>query len=173
MTLLQSSRRWVLVVVVLTTITSCAARGAAQPPTLDAPAPDFALAQLTGDTVRLADQRGQVVIVNFWATWCGPCANETPRLVEWYNQYQSVGLTVWGVDTLYQDDRARVEAFAKQYQVTYPILTDEVGTVSRQWLAQQLPRSYVVDRAGVVRFVRIGELTERDLQNQVLPLLQP
>ena len=142
-------------------------------PAVGAAAPDFALPALDGATVRLSELQGRVVIVNFWASWCPPCVNETPRLVRWHEQYGASGLAVVGVDTLYQDSRDAVEAFTKERQVSYPVLLDDVGDISRQWQARQLPRSYVIDREGVVRFVRIGELTERDFAEQILPLLQP
>lgn len=122
--------------------------------------------------MRLSELRGRVVIVNFWATWCPPCENETPRLVAWYSQHQAAGLEVLGVDTLAQDSREAVEEFVATYAVPYPVPLDETGAIARQWQALQLPRSYVIDRAGVVRYVRIGELTERDFEAQVLPLLQ-
>ena len=141
-------------------------------PAVGAAAPDFTLPRLDGGKLRLADQQGRVVIVNFWATWCGPCVSETPRLVQWYNQHQGSGLQVLGVDVLYQDSRESVVAFTRDHKVTYPVLLDEEGTVARQWRALQLPRSYVVDRQGVVRFVRIGELTEADFEQEVLPLLR-
>lgn len=140
-------------------------------PVAGSPAPDFSLPQLGGSTVRLAEQRGKVVIVNFWASWCGPCESETPRLVQWYEAHRAAGLMVLGVDSLYLDSRDSVERFAQQYKVRYPVLLDGEGKISKQWRAQQLPRSYVVDRKGVVRFTRIGEITESDWQTEVQPLL--
>jgi thiol-disulfide isomerase/thioredoxin len=142
------------------------------PPSVGTPAPAFELPLLHGGAIRLADLKGKVVIINFWASWCGPCVAETPRLVEWYGKHRAEGLEVLGVDVLFRDSRADVEAFTKANQVPYPVPIDEQGTITAQWLAQQLPRSYVLDRTGVVRFVRIGELTEDDFAAQVVPLLQ-
>lgn len=145
---------------------------AAHSPTVGAPAPALELPQLGGGSVSLDALRGQVVVVNFWATWCPPCVEETPRLVGWHEQYADQGLAVLGVDTLYQDSRDEVEKFATEYKVSYPVLLDEEGDMSKRWEARQLPRSYVIDRDGVVRYVRIGELTDADFEAQVLPLLQ-
>src|SRR3712207_503385 len=83
----------------------------AQPsqPVVGAETPDFALPALSGETLRLSELQGRVVIINFWASWCQPCVNETPRLVSWYEQHNAAGLQVIGVDTLYHDSRESVE----------------------------------------------------------------
>lgn len=164
--------RLILVCGIVLAASSCApfsVRAAA--PAVGAAAPDFALPALDGRSVRLSSKRGQVVIVNFWASWCGPCVRETPRLVHWNQQYGSRGLVVLGVDSLYLDSRPSVDTFAKDNRVSYPILLDGDGSIAKQWRAQQLPRSYVIDRGGVVRLMRIGELTAGDLESEVLPLL--
>jgi cytochrome c biogenesis protein CcmG/thiol:disulfide interchange protein DsbE len=172
--IVQRIIRLMVLVGLLALLVGCAsATSQPAPPAVGAAAPDFALPTLEGGTVRLGELQGRVVIVNFWASWCPPCVNETPRLVRWHEQYQAAGLAVVGVDTLYQDSRDAVEAFTEERQVSYPVLLDDVGKISQQWQARQLPRSYVIDRDGLVRFVRIGELTERDFTEQVLPLLQP
>ena len=144
----------------------------AAPPVAGAMAPSFALPLLDGGAVELGDLKGKVVIVNFWATWCPPCLDETPRLQRWYEEYRVEGLIVLGVNTLFRDSLPEVLAFADEYRVTYPLPIDEEGNVSRQWMAQQLPRSYIIDREGIVRFVRIGELTEDDFAAHALPLLR-
>ena len=147
--------------------------GSAAPaaPALGRPAPDFTLATLEDAPVQLSALRGQVVIVNFWASWCAPCINEMPRLAQWEQTHGADGLRVLGVDTLFQDSRQSVSDFVKQTGATYQILLDDSGTTAKQWGARQLPRSFVIDREGVVRYVRVGELTDDDMKQQVLPLL--
>jgi peroxiredoxin len=142
-------------------------------PAPGAPAPPLVLPTLDGSTtVRLDELRGKVVLVNFWASWCEPCTREMPQFERWHEQYKDAGLVVLGVNTLYQNDRAAVEQFLHDNNITYPIVVDEDGDTTHRWLVPQLPRSYVVDRDGTVRFVKIGEFTERDFSEQVLPLLQ-
>jgi peroxiredoxin len=173
MSIVQRIVRFTLVLGLLVVAAGCGgAMSRSTTPVVGSAAPDFVLPTLDHATVRLSDLQGRVVIINFWATWCPPCVKETPRLVQWYEQHSADGLAVIGVDTLYQDSLDAVAAFAQDKRVSYPVLLDEPGDVSRQWQARQLPRSYVIDRDGVVRFVRIGELTERDFTEQVLPLLQ-
>jgi cytochrome c biogenesis protein CcmG/thiol:disulfide interchange protein DsbE len=173
MRIVQRIVRLMLLVGLLALLVGCAGP-TSQPatPAVGVAAPDFTLSALDGGTVRLSELQGRVVIVNFWASWCPPCVNETPRLVRWYELHQADGLAIVGVDTLYQDSRDAVQSFTRQQQVSYPVLLDDVGDISRQWQARQLPRSYVLDRDGVVRFIRIGELTERDFTEHVVPLLQ-
>jgi peroxiredoxin len=157
---------------ILAGVVACApGQDQSAPPAVGAPAPDFTLPTLDGGTLRLAETRGQVVIVNFWASWCEPCVAETPRLVRWYGEHRGAGLLILGVDVLNRDSRADVEAFAIKNNVDYPVPLDEPGEVSARWRAQQLPRSYVLDRDGIVRFARIGELTDDDFEQAVRPLL--
>ncbi len=141
-------------------------------PTLGAPAPPLELPTLDGETVQLDALRGNVVLVNFWASWCEPCTREMPRFQQWHEQHHADGLTILGVNTLYQDQRAAVDDFLRMQSVTYPILTDEEGQTSQQWLVRNLPYSYVIDRDGVVRFLKLGEVTEQELNDQILPLLE-
>lgn len=151
---------------------STPATPAATSPTIGSAAPPLVLPTLDGtQTVDLQTQRGNVVLVNFWASWCEPCKREMPALQQWHEQHADQGLAVIGVDTLYQDERAAAQGFVATNNITYPILADEVGDTSRQWLIQGLPRTYVIDRNGVVRALKLGEFTQADFDAQVVPLL--
>ena len=119
MLIVQRGFRFGLFCFALAALLGCAPlAGQAAPPTRGEVAPDFVLPSLDGGTVALSKQRGQVVIVNFWASWCGPCVSETPRLVSWYNTHRTRGLVVLGVDTLYLDSRASVTTFATENKVS-------------------------------------------------------
>jgi thiol-disulfide isomerase/thioredoxin len=162
----------ILLALVLGGCASTPATDAGAPVALEAPAPPLALPTLDGtQTVDLEDLRGNVVLVNFWASWCEPCKREMPLLQQWHQQYSDAGLVVLGVDTLYQDERAAAEAFVQTNNITYPILADEAGDTQQPWLIQGLPRTYVIDRDGVVRALKLGEFTQADFDAQVAPLL--
>ncbi len=131
---------------------------------LNRPAPDLALPTLDGAGVRLADLRGKVVLVNFWGTWCEPCKEETPALQAAYQQFQSEGLVIVGINLRRQetsDDAVR--EFVQQYGVTYPIALDIDGEAARLFQISPIPVSYFIDPEGTIRYVRIGTLTTDDV----------
>jgi cytochrome c biogenesis protein CcmG, thiol:disulfide interchange protein DsbE len=128
------------------------------------PAPHFVLRTLDGKQFDLAEHRGKVVLVNFWATWCEPCKEETPALQAAHQRLAGEGLVIVGVD-LFSDEQvqnrneAAIAQFANQYGVTYPIALDETGQVARDYRLYPIPVSYFIDRSGNVRYIRIGQLT--------------
>ncbi len=133
------------------------------------PAPAFALPGLHGETVRLSDFRGKVVLVNFWGTWCVPCKEETPTLAAVYRKLHDQGLEIIGVDLRNQerpgsDGDADVRAFTEGYGVTYPIALDVAGETARAFQIYPLPTSFVVDRNGVIRYVRVGQITAQEVE---------
>jgi peroxiredoxin len=117
-------------------------------------APDFALRSVRGENVRLSEHSGEVVLVNFWATWCGPCRQEMPQLDELYAKYRRAGLVLLGVTIDHQRDRAA--EMAGTLKVAYPVLFDELRNVSRSYGVDDLPVTLLIDRQGVVRFVSQG-----------------
>jgi peroxiredoxin len=120
------------------------------------PAPDFALRSIQGDNVRLSEHSGEVVLINFWATWCGPCRQEMPLLDEIYGKYRRAGLVLFSVNI---DEPANVDAareMAKTLRVSYPVLFDARKDVSRAYQASTMPLTVLIDRAGVVRYVSEG-----------------
>ncbi|MEZ5596330.1 MAG: TlpA disulfide reductase family protein [Pseudomonadales bacterium] len=117
-------------------------------------APDFTLKSLDGSNVRLEDLRGQVVLINFWATWCGPCRQEMPVLDRLYKRYQDTGFTIVGVNV--EGEAAPAQALATKTGVTFPILLDDAQKVSKLYDLKAMPSTVVVDRDGNMRFLHRG-----------------
>ncbi|MBT8083910.1 MAG: TlpA family protein disulfide reductase [Woeseia sp.] len=117
-------------------------------------APDFALASNTGSNLRLSEYRGDVVMINFWATWCGPCRQEMPLLDDLYGRYERVGFKLLGVNI--DDDAGRALKMIDELGVSFPVLFDEAKDVSRLYQVEAMPVTILVDRAGTVRHVHHG-----------------
>ncbi len=130
------------------------------------PAPDFALPMLDGGEFRMAEQRGKVVLINFWATWCAPCRIEIPDLIELQSEYGTDKLMVVGI-SLDHDGPETVRRFADEVGFNYPILLDE-GDVAMQFGGvYALPTTVVVDREGMVRR-RISGIVTKGLLTPIL-----
>lgn len=126
-----------------------------EPPVrVGAAAPDFALKSAAGPNMRLSEHRGEVVMINFWATWCGPCRAEMPKLEEIFSRYERAGFTLLGVNI--DEDSARALRLAEQLGVTFPLLLDNEQAVSRLYDVQAMPMTVLVDRQGQVRSVHYG-----------------
>jgi thiol-disulfide isomerase/thioredoxin/tetratricopeptide (TPR) repeat protein len=125
-------------------------------PTEGVPAPTFTLASLSAPKWALANTRGHVVVVNFFATWCPPCRAETPDLVAISKRYASKGVIFVGVDD--REDAALVSAFVKSKGIKYPIVLDKDGSVSQAYDVRAIPTTYVLDRDGVIRYRQVDEL---------------
>ena len=118
------------------------------------PAPDFALKSATGENLRLSEYRGDVVMINFWATWCGPCRQEMPLLDELYARYQRVGFSLLGVNI--DDDSRRALDMVEELGVRFPVLFDATKEVSKLYDVGAMPVTVIVDREGNVRHVHHG-----------------
>jgi len=118
------------------------------------PAPDFALKSSTGENLRLSEYRGDVVMINFWATWCGPCRQEMPLLDELYSRYQRVGFNLLGVNI--DDDSSRAMNMIEELGVNFPVLFDARKEVSELYEVEAMPVTVIVDREGTVRYVHHG-----------------
>jgi peroxiredoxin len=120
------------------------------------PAPDFALRSLSGENIRLSEHLGEVVVINFWATWCGPCRQEMPALDELYAKYRLAGLTLLGVNIDDSNASARAAEMAQGLKVSYPVLFDDRKEVARAFDVSAMPLTVMIDREGVVRQVYEG-----------------
>ena len=125
------------------------APGGAAPGLLGQPAPDFALRSFADQNVRLSEHLGEVVVINFWATWCGPCRQEMPLLDELYGKYRRAGLVMFSINL--DEDRGRAMEMAQTLEVSYPVLFDEHKDVSRSYQVNAMPVTLLIGRDGVVR----------------------
>ena len=134
-------------------------------------APDFTLTTLEGRTVTLSGLRGQVVLVNFWASWCGPCKAEMPAIQRVYADDHERGLEVLAITA--ETSTAPVSAFVQAHHLTFPILLDTHAEVDRLYRVQGTPTSFFVDRRGVIRWVVVGgPMSEGLIRSKVETLLQ-
>jgi peroxiredoxin len=118
------------------------------------PAPDFTLKTLDGPNLRLQEQRGRVVMVNFWATWCGPCRQEMPQLNKLYEKYRGSGFVLLGVNV--DDDTRNAASVAGKLGVKFPVLLDTDKAVSKRYELATMPSTVIIDRDGKVRYMHRG-----------------
>ena len=137
-----------------------------------AEAPPLELPKLGGGgNTALADYRGRVVVLNFWASWCEPCRKESPLLQRWHRRMEGRGGTVLGVDMY--DVTGPAQDFIDQYGLTYPMLKDKDGEGVKQLGVVAYPETFVIDRQGRIAAVRRGPVDEEFMQRSVAPLLEP
>lgn len=118
------------------------------------PAKDFQLQTIDGRTYKLSDLRGKVVMINFWATWCGPCAKEMPHLVKMYEKYKQRGFEILAISVDSKQDRYKVPLFAEKHSLTFPVLYDQ--GVAELYGVEGYPTNIFIDRQGKVRFKQFG-----------------
>lgn len=121
---------------------------------VNAAAPDFTLAGMDGPNLRLREQRGSVVFVDFWASWCGPCAREIPHLNRLYARFRDAGFVLVGINV--DDDPRNARGAAERFGVKFPVLLDEGKKVSALYDLGSMPASVLIDRDGRVRYVHRG-----------------
>ncbi|HEY7378540.1 MAG TPA: TlpA disulfide reductase family protein [Steroidobacteraceae bacterium] len=127
------------------------ASSAVQADLAGATAPDFVLRSLAGENLRLSEHLGEVVMLNFWASWCGSCRQEMPQLDRLYHTYRSAGFVVLGINV--DDDVTRAVDVANALKVSYPVMLDPKKSVAPRYQLGELPMSVLIDRSGVVRFI--------------------
>ena len=134
------------------------------------PAPKLTLTDTQGISHSLADYRGQIVLVNLWATWCPPCKEEMPTLEAFYNKHKEEGLEIIAVND--GDPTADVLQFVKDYELTFPVWLDPTYIATEQaFKTLNLPTSFVIDRNGTVQLMWVGGISRKMLDQHVVPLL--
>jgi len=133
-------------------------------------APDFALSLLDGSALALSDMRGQVVVVNFWATWCPPCEEELPDLQAVWTEYREQGVTLVGI--AFQEDEREAREMASRFGLTYPLGLDTGDRTATAYGITGVPETFVVDGTGQVAYVHVGPVTAGQLKEELDSLLQ-
>lgn len=133
------------------------------------PMPSFVWASMAGHKWSMEEHRGKIVLVNFWATWCGPCTAETPDLVRVYERYRGKGVTIAGV-SMDEDPVKVVPRFLERYGVEYPVLVPSAASPITEAI-ESLPTSFLVDRQGRIARTWVGILHEEELTMNIEELL--
>jgi peroxiredoxin len=154
------------------TLMAMAAPFALRPSHAALAAPDFTLRRVDGKNLRLAEQRGQVVMVNFWATWCGPCRVEMPHLNKLHEKYHASGFLLLGVNV--DEDAAKAAGAATQWGIRFPVLHDAQKSVVRAYQVSSMPSTVLIDRDGKLRYVHRGyrDGYEVEYEKQIRELLK-
>jgi peroxiredoxin len=133
-------------------------------------APDFTLTDANGQSVTLSDLRGQVVMINFWASWCGPCREEMPLLEQIHQRYEALGFTLLGINV--EEDSTNGQAFLQERPVSFPVLYDPKNNLSKLYDVVAMPSTVLIDRQGNIRYLHHGYKPgyENDYQDQIRAL---
>lgn len=138
---------------------------------VSSPAPEVTLTDTRGVTRSLADHRGQVVLVNLWATWCPPCKAEMPTLQAFYDKQKDNGFTIIAIND--GDPALDVLQFEKEYGLSFPIWLDpEYYATEQAFKTISLPTSFVIDRRGIIRLMWVGEINRKMLEQYVIPIIE-
>jgi peroxiredoxin len=159
-------KRCALAAIVLATSAFAASGDAA------GPAPSFTLTTLSGQPGGLSEYKGQVVLVNFWATWCGPCQQEMPLLDQMYKKYKPAGFTLIGVNV--DKESPAVKELLARKPVSFPVLLDPANQVSKAYHVDEMPSSVIIDRKGQIRYIHRGYKPgdENDYQDLIRKLIR-
>jgi cytochrome c biogenesis protein CcmG/thiol:disulfide interchange protein DsbE len=134
------------------------------------PPPSVTLYDVQGAFHSLADYRGQVVLVNLWATWCPPCRDEMPALQKYYRRHADQGFVIIAIED--GEPLAEVTEFVSDYHLTFPVWIDPYYQATQLFRVDALPSSYVIDRHGIVRLAWVGAINFANLEKYVTPLIE-
>ena len=134
-------------------------------------APNFILKMGNGQTYELSKNKGKVTIVNFWATWCGPCRQEIPDFIEVYKKYKEQGVEIVGI-SLDQGGWDKVNPFVKQNKINYPVVLDDGAVASTFGKIQFIPTTFIIDPNGTIIDEHTGVLTRTQIESKIKPYLK-
>ena len=135
-------------------------------------APDFTLKSSNGSNIKLSELRGEVVMINFWATWCGPCRQEMPALEALYQEYHDLGFTILGVNV--EEDSSKAVSMIKDFGISFPVLFDTDSKASKLYEVSTMPSTVLIDRDGKIRYLHRGYKSgyEDSYQTQIRELIR-
>lgn len=135
-------------------------------------APDVNLPTMDGSSLQLSELRGQIVLINFWASWCPPCKAEMPDLQSIYTEYKDQGFTLLAINLTSGDNQDSAKAYVLENQYNFPVLFDLNGSVNNLYNVRAVPTSYLVDEHGIIQAVIIGRESEAAIKARIDALLQ-
>ena len=135
-------------------------------------APDFTLKSRSGENIKLSELRGEVVMINFWASWCAPCRQEMPLLEDIYKKFGDLGFTLLAVNV--EEDSSKADNLLRDVPVTFPVLYDNTNKVTKLYKVVAMPSTVLVDRNGNLRYLHRGYLPgyEEEYKKQVSELIR-
>ena len=133
-------------------------------------APDFALKDSNGKTVKLSDYKGKVVLLNFWATWCGPCKIEIPWFIEFEQRYKDRGFAVIGV-TMDEESWDTVKPYITEKKVNYRVVMGDEAVGQAYGGVDSLPTTFVIDKEGRIASTHVGLVSKSNYENEIVKLL--
>lgn len=135
-----------------------------------AKAQDFSVELISGEPFQLSNHKGEVVLLNIWATWCAPCVEEIPHFVDLYSNYKNKGLEILGVSVDKQGPGV-VKPFIEKHKVNYPVVIDDGSIMDKYGPTMGIPTTYVIDKEGNLRYFAVGALTKKELEPRIQKLL--
>jgi peroxiredoxin len=142
--------------IVIAVVASFFVMSAAQAGLVEGVAPDFTLKSRSGENMKLSEFRGDVVMINFWASWCAPCRKEMPLLEDMYKKYNDLGFVLLGVNV--EEDSSNANDLLREIPVSFPILFDDKNEISKLYKVVAMPSTIMVDRDGKMRYIHHGYL---------------
>lgn len=133
-------------------------------------APDFTLTGLDGEKVSLSDYRGKAVMVNFWGSWCEPCAREMPAIQRQYEKWKDHGLVVLGLNL--DESKVTVQSFVKQTNVTFPVLLDKELRMRDRYAVKNYPTTFFIDPNGKIVKIAVLEMDDTFIEQTIRPMLK-